>query len=91
MEKELSKKEKFTRASLKVKELREFYTHLIVYCLSMPLIIGVNYLTSWEFKWFWFSLLGWGFGLLMHALKVFGKPSKWEELKIREYMNDDNF
>jgi hypothetical protein len=36
-------------------------------------------------------LLGWGIGVLAHALTVFGHTSRaiadWEERKLREFMN----
>jgi len=87
----LSEEEKYTRAKLKVKEIKEFYDHAISFCVLIPILIYLNILNSPSFYWFWFPAAGWGFGLLMHAIRVFAKPSKWEERKIQEYMNDENF
>tara|TARA_B100000809_G_scaffold3549_1_gene3838 strand:+ start:45041 stop:45316 length:276 start_codon:yes stop_codon:yes gene_type:complete len=91
MEEELSKEERYTKAMLKVKELKGFYGHLTAYCIVMPFLAYLNYSTSPQFYWFWFPLLGWGFGLFMYSLQVLGRTSKWEERKIREYMNNENF
>jgi hypothetical protein len=43
-----------------------------------------------EFQWFWFSAGGWGFGVAMHAFKVFGYGSRWEDRKIQEIMNRED-
>lgn len=87
----LTEEEKYTRAMLKVKEIKEFYGHAIAFCVVIPLLIYLNVLNSPGFYWFWFPIGGWGFGLLMHAIRVFKKTSRWEERKIQEYMNDENF
>lgn len=79
----------YLRAKNRVKELKEFYGNLISYCVIIPFLIFINYRTYWEFKWFWFPMLGWGFGLTFHALSVFGYGARWEEKKIREYMEKE--
>jgi len=65
-----------------VEELKGFYGNLIAYCCIIPIIIFINLKYSPQFQWFWFSAGGWGFGVAMHALKVFGYSSNWEERKI---------
>lgn len=79
----------YFRAKQRVKELKEFYGNLISYCVVIPLLIFINYRTYWEFKWFWFPMLGWGLGLTLHAFSVFGYSARWEEKKIREYMEKE--
>jgi hypothetical protein len=61
----------------------------MVYLLVNPFLIYVNYVTYWDFKWFWFALLGWGIGLAAHGLTVFGFGSTWEKHKIRKLMEED--
>nr|WP_314896028.1 histidine kinase [uncultured Flavobacterium sp.] len=73
-------------AKKRVEELKGFYGNLISYCCVIPLLIFINLTYSPEFQWFWFSAGGWGFGLIMHALKVFGYSSNWEERKIQEIL-----
>jgi hypothetical protein len=34
-------------------------------------------------------MLGWGIGILSHALQVFGIGKNWEEKKIKELMEKD--
>lgn len=87
----VSEEEKYTKAMLKVKELKGFYSHLAAYCIVMPFLGYSNYMNSPNFYWFWFPLLGWGFALFMHGFRIFGKTLQWEERKIQEFMNDENF
>ncbi|MEZ4853650.1 2TM domain-containing protein [Flavobacterium sp.] len=79
----------YTKAKNRVKEIREFYNNLITYIVVIPFLILVNYKTS-NFQWFWFPLFGWGFGIVMQAIQVFGLTKNWEERKINEILNKDN-
>lgn len=79
----------YLRAKQRVKEMKEFYGNLIAYCVVIPLLILINFRTNWDFQWFWFPMLGWGFGLSLHAFSVFGYSSRWEENKIREIMEKE--
>ncbi|MFO7719163.1 MAG: histidine kinase [Gillisia sp.] len=76
----------YFKAKERVKEIKEFYGHIISYCIVIPFLIFMNYYTYWQFQWFWFPLLGWGLGLTMHAFSIFGYGSNWEERKIAEIM-----
>jgi 2TM domain/Histidine kinase len=79
----------YIRAKKRVEELKGFYGNLISYCCIIPILIFINLTYMPEFQWFWFSTLGWGFGLTMHAFKVFGYSTNWEQRKIRELMDKD--
>ena len=50
---------------------------------------------GWGFMWFLFPMFGWGLGLMFHAMDAFDwNPflgSNWQEKKIKELMNKDNF
>jgi len=72
----------YYKAKKRVEELKGFYGNLISYCIVIPILIFINLTYMPQFQWFWFSLGGWGFGLTMHAFKVFGYGSNWEERKI---------
>ena len=80
----------YIKAKKRVEKIKGFYSNLIAYCLIIPFLIFVNYMTYWEFKWFWFSAIGWGIGVVMHAFVTFGIASDWEDRKIKEFMNNDN-
>ena len=83
---------KYEKAKKRVKDIKEFYTHLIVYVCVMVLLVIINLVTmytgGYAFYWFIFPLVGWGFGIFWHAMGVFvfsrGKTSDWEKRKIEE-------
>ena len=89
---------KYQEAIKRVKKLKGFYTHTIVYILFNILIffLNVNNLEQGEsyfqFKNFMTAFF-WGIGLLAHALSTFlpyfilGKD--WEERKIKEFMEKE--
>lgn len=77
----------YYRAKKRVEELKGFYGNLISYCIVIPILIVINLNYSPHFHWFWFSAAGWGFGLIMHAFKVYGYSSNWEERKIKELLD----
>ncbi|MDI5895047.1 2TM domain-containing protein [Flavobacterium algoritolerans] len=79
----------YYRAKKRVEELKGFYGNLISYCCVIPFLIFINLTYSPHFQWFWFSVAGWGFGLVMHAFKVFGYSSNWEERKIQEILQKE--
>jgi len=85
---------RYEKAKEKVEAIKEFYGNLTSYCIVMPILIFINYKTT-SFPWAIFPALGWGFGVVMHGLQaydinpLYGK--KWEERKMREFMDDDNF
>jgi len=78
----------FARAKERVEKLKGFYANLISYCVVIPVLIIVNISTS-NFQWFWFPMLGWGMGIIFHAMETFGYGKSWEDKKIQEIMNKD--
>lgn len=87
------KEEAYLRAKKRVDKLVGFYWHVAVFIVVNIFLVFVNYWTYWEFKWFWMSLFGWGIGLLIHFLGVFGPDfifgKDWEDKKIQEFMEED--
>ncbi|MEE9350061.1 MAG: histidine kinase [Flavobacteriaceae bacterium] len=88
----LNQQEKYNRAKAKVKEMKDFYSSLIAYLFTMPLLyfIWYNY-TSNTIQWFWFPIFGWGMGLTIQGFIAFSKGSNWETKKIKELMDNDQF
>jgi sensor histidine kinase YesM len=80
----------YYRAKKRVEELKGFYANLTSYCIVIPFLVFINLTYTPGFQWFWFSGAGWGFGLIMHASKVYGYSSNWEERKVREIMGKEN-
>ncbi len=79
----------YYKAKKRVEELKGFYGNLLSYCIVIPILIYVNLTYVPDFHWFWFSLGGWGFGLIMHAFKVFGYSTKWEDRQIAAILDKD--
>ncbi len=80
---------RYEDAKRHVGELKEFYQHLLTYVVINAFLIVVNRLTSPGYNWFIWPLLGWGIGLVLHALTVFGGfwGKSWEERKIKQIMD----
>jgi hypothetical protein len=79
----------YYKAKQKVDELRKFYTSLISYCVVIPFLIFINLRFGSQFHWFWFPAFGWGFGLTMKGLRVFGYGTNWEERKIQQFLDKE--
>ena len=81
----------YEKAVKRVKEIKGFYGNLISYCIIIPFLVILNLMTSPRELWFYWPMLGWGIGLLAHGMNVFAIGRNWEEKKIQEIMNKDNF
>lgn len=84
---------RYTRAKERVGVEKKFYTSLISYTLFIVFLAGLNYYTNgWQNTWFLWAAFGWGIGLVIKAVKVFGLISlfgeDWEDRKIKEFMNE---
>lgn len=71
-----------------VRKLRGLYTHLISYVLVMSGLTAINLILTPHRIWFIFPLLGWGVGILSHAVSVldilpwFGP--EWERRQVEK-------
>ncbi len=84
----------------RVKKIKGFYTHVLVYVLVNAFILISSYIRSQigtEVFWKWETLntaLFWGIGLVAHGLSVFGRNiffgQNWEENKIKELIEKEN-
>jgi hypothetical protein len=80
------------RAQQRVKDLKDFYTHLVVYILVNTLLVVIDLLdndagdanTLLGLDWAYWPILGWGIGLTVHAFTVFFPFSGWEERKTQQ-------
>ena len=85
---------RYEKAKERVEAIKGFYGNLAAYCLVIPFLAYLNYRTT-SFPWVIFPIMGWGFGVLMHGLEAFGyNPlwgKRWEERKIRELMENEDF
>lgn len=85
---------RYLKAKERVEALKGFYGNLMAYLIVIPFLWWLNSRTT-SFIWAIFPTLGWGFGLTMHALEAFGyNPiwgKRWEEKKIHELMDKEDF
>ncbi|MBD0776691.1 2TM domain-containing protein [Maribacter sp. ANRC-HE7] len=85
---------RYEKAKEHVEQLKGFYGNLIAYCIVIPCLAILNHNTT-SFPWIIFPTIGWGFGVVVHGMEVFGyNPlwgKSWQERKIRKYMDDENF
>ncbi|MBN8567443.1 MAG: 2TM domain-containing protein [Flavobacteriales bacterium] len=89
---------KYQEALKRVKKIKGFYSHLLVYIVVNIMIIVVNIQnlspgeSYFQYKNF-FTAFFWGIGLVAHGFSVFVLQwflgSNWEERKIRELMEKD--
>lgn len=91
--------DRYQLAYKRVKRIKGFYIHALVYVLVNAFIVISSFNKSdigaeVFFRWETFSTaLFWGIGLLAHGMSVFGREiffgQNWEEKKIQEFMNKD--
>lgn len=85
---------RYDRAKKRVENLKSFYYSLVAYCIIIPFLVFINSRTT-SYPWAIFPALGWGIGLISLGMTaygynpIFGKD--WEERKIKELMNTEDF
>lgn len=89
---------KYQEALKRVRKIKGFYSHLLVYIVVNIMIIVVNIQnldpgeSYFQYKNF-FTAFFWGIGLVAHAFSVFVPQwflgSNWEKRKIKELMEKD--
>ena len=81
------------RIRKRVRKIRDFYTHLVVYLIVNALLVVVWYFTSGGFPWFIFCLGPWGRGIFFHWYSVFVEDGllgkNWEDRKVQEIMEKE--
>lgn len=89
---EIKDKKRYKEAKKKVEEIKGFYIHFAIYLIINFFLFVLNMITS-ENWWFYWVTLGWGLAVAIHGISLliergmFGR--KWEERKIKEYMEKD--
>jgi transcriptional regulator with XRE-family HTH domain len=71
-----------------VRKVKGFYWHASIYVVVICTQAVINLITSPHKLWFLYSAMGWGIGLSMHALGVFGKNRwfgpEWERRQVEK-------
>jgi hypothetical protein len=90
--------EEYYMAYKRMKRIKGFYTHLIVYVLvNIYLIVNRRFESDTNEVFFqmhtYSTAFFWGLGLVAHGLSVFGRElffgENWEEKKIKQFMEKD--
>ncbi len=94
IQKEYIMDKRYEKAKERVEAVKGFYGNLLAYCIVIPFLALLNY-KSTGFPWVLFPMLVWGFGLVMHGMGAFGyNPiwgKRWEQKKMRDFMEDERF
>lgn len=81
------------RATKRVKELRDFYIHLAIYLVVNTGLVIIDLVQGDGLQWAQWVILGWGIGLVAHAVSVFifesRSASRWETRKIAEFTEEE--
>jgi hypothetical protein len=84
--------QRYERAQARVQAIRSFYIQASAFVVVNIALLAINAGVGGGWRFYW-PLIGWGTGLLAHALDVFGFGGggdplgrDWEERKIREIM-----
>ena len=84
---------KYQKAKERVEAIKGLYIHLTVYVVVNLILFSINMIVSPDGLWFLWPLMGWGVGVVIHALSVFGFGpgfgADWEEKKIAELMKKE--
>ncbi len=84
---------KYQRARERVEGLKYLYIHLGLYVLVNLFLFLLNIIVSPTSLWFYWPLLFWSIGLVLHAFYVFASGrlfgADWEERKIGEIMEKE--
>jgi hypothetical protein len=79
------------RARRRLRAEKGFYAHLAVYAGVISLLAVINWSVGrpWWFVW---PALGWGIGLALHGLSVFGlrgAAREWEQRRLAELLGEE--
>jgi len=84
----------YRRAKRRVEARLGFYWHLCIYLSVNALLVIINLVTSTEYLWFKWPLLGWGIGVFFHGVGVFRVSSSrlvaMKERMIEEEMKKES-
>jgi fatty acid desaturase len=87
----MTEEDRLARARRRLAAIKAFYVHLFIFVLVLAglFVINASAGSRWWVHW---VLLGWGIGVVAHALAVFGHAPRmieeWEERKLRQLMHE---
>lgn len=89
---EAEQRERYQRAVKRVREIRGFYTHFLVYLAVNIGLFLMDHFTG-NVGWHMFALIGWGIGVAVHGVSVLTRVGpfgpEWEQRKIQQYLREE--
>ena len=77
-----------------VRDIKGFYSHLIMYLIGAPAMVIASFFDSTDFAWYIWPIIGWGIGLAAHGLVVFEVFSlfgaDWEKRQVEKRLHRDH-
>jgi hypothetical protein len=70
------------RAIRRIRAKRGFWVHFAVYLAVNALLVAIWAMTSTAYFWPVWPMLGWGIGVVAHAVSVYVGPSEISEAQI---------
>jgi hypothetical protein len=80
----MSEEEIYEEAKKRVKERREFYTHLTTYLIINAALFIIWMATGAGYPWFLFPLGGWGIGLIFHFFNTFVFTNRFDRSAVEK-------
>jgi hypothetical protein len=81
----------YEEAKERVEEVKGFYIHLAIY-VTVNLGLFIINAVQGDAWWFYWATIGWGIGVLSHAVAVFfgsgNWVKRWEARKIERYIHN---
>lgn len=82
------------RAMVYVRDIKGFYTHLIIYTVVVIALFALNIIRSPGHYWVIWPAIGWGIGVAFHGLNVFEVfnlfGADWEKRQIEKRLKNDS-
>jgi len=73
-------------AQEKAKVKVEFRIHIITFVVVITLLAVINLTLTPGYIWFIWPLLGWGIGIILHAIRVYSSGKSMKERMIDKEM-----
>ena len=82
----------YKRARERAEAIQGLYIHLLVYVVINAGLFAINWFTRGDdgVWWFYWPMIGWGIGLLIHVLVVVAPvfSSEWVERRAERILNN---
>lgn len=83
----MNEQQKLVLARRRLSAIKGFYIHAGIFVITMLALTILDFATG-DNLWFYWVLLGWGAGVLLHGAIVFGRSPRaieqWESRKLGE-------